>query len=113
MLSEISIEDYLLPPEAARNIGIDQETDPARYMRARASALHERLKFVMARAARGELDVGEDQLAPFRRAFRFESSVPQDPLLAGRKDAGGRLGRVRAASRSIARKRGLNRRSTE
>ena len=51
-----AFEDYLVPAEAARNIGIDRETDPTRYMKARASALHERLSFVMARAARGELD---------------------------------------------------------
>jgi hypothetical protein len=51
-----AFEDYLVPAEAARNIGIDRETDPTRYMKARASALHARLSFVMARAARGELD---------------------------------------------------------
>jgi TnpA family transposase len=51
-----AFEDYLLPAEAVRNVGIDQETDPTGYMKARASRLHERLNFVMARAARGELD---------------------------------------------------------
>jgi hypothetical protein len=51
-----AFEDYLLPAEAARNIGIDHESDPTRYMKARGSALHERLNFVMARAGRGELD---------------------------------------------------------
>ncbi len=49
-------EDYLLPAEAARHSGIGQETDPARFMKARAAALHERLNFVMARAAHRELD---------------------------------------------------------
>jgi len=51
-----AFEDYLLPADAARNVGIDQETDPNRYVSDRAAALHERLNFVMARAARGELD---------------------------------------------------------
>ena len=51
-----AFEDYLLPAEAARHVGVDQETDPNRYMSDRGAALHERLNFVMARAARGELD---------------------------------------------------------
>ena len=51
-----AFEDYLLPAEAGRNAGIGQETDANRFMHARAAALHERLNFVMARAARGELD---------------------------------------------------------
>jgi len=49
-----AFEDYLL--HAARNVGIDHEIDPTRYMKGRASALHERLNFVMVRAGRGELD---------------------------------------------------------
>src|SRR5215470_474829 len=51
-----AFENYLLPAEAARNVGIDQETDATRYMNDRAAALHDRLNFVMARAARGDLD---------------------------------------------------------
>src|SRR5208282_2548084 len=51
-----AFEDYLLPVEAGRNLGIGQDTDPAQFMKTRAAALHERLNFVMARAARGELD---------------------------------------------------------
>jgi len=51
-----AFEDYLLPAEAGRNVGIGQETDANRFMEGRAAALHERLNFVMARAARGDLD---------------------------------------------------------
>jgi hypothetical protein len=51
-----AFEEYLLPAEAARNVGVDQENDPNRYMSGRAAALHERLNFVMAQAARAELD---------------------------------------------------------
>jgi TnpA family transposase len=51
-----AFEDYLLPAEGLRNIGIGDETDPERYVASRATALHERLNFVAARAARGELD---------------------------------------------------------
>ena len=51
-----AFEDYLLPAEAARDIGIDGETDPGRYIATRTAALRERLTFVAERAARGELD---------------------------------------------------------
>ena len=51
-----AFEDYLLPATAARHVGIGQETDPERFMKARAKALHERLNYVMGRAGRGELD---------------------------------------------------------
>ena len=51
-----AFEDYLLPSEAARDIGIDGETDPGRYIASRTVALRERLTFVAERAARGELD---------------------------------------------------------
>ena len=51
-----AFEDYLVPAEVGRNLGIGQDTDPAQFMKTRAAALHERLNFVMARAARGELD---------------------------------------------------------
>ena len=49
-------EDYLLPAEATRDMGIDGETDPGRYIAARTAALRERLTFVADRVARGELD---------------------------------------------------------
>jgi hypothetical protein len=41
-----AFEDYLLPAAAARDTGIDGETDPARYVAGRAVTLHERLAFV-------------------------------------------------------------------
>jgi TnpA family transposase len=51
-----AFEDYLLPAEAARDTGIDGETDPGRYIASRTDALRERLSFVADRAGRGELD---------------------------------------------------------
>jgi TnpA family transposase len=51
-----AFEDYLLPVEAGRDVGIDGETDPGRYIASRTAALHERLTYVAARAGRGELD---------------------------------------------------------
>ena len=51
-----AFEDYLLPAEAMRDMGIDGETDPSRYIAARTAALRERLTFVADRAERGELD---------------------------------------------------------
>ncbi|MEA2962974.1 MAG: hypothetical protein QOI46_3072 [Alphaproteobacteria bacterium] len=51
-----AFEDYLLPAEVLQHVGIADETDPGRYVAKRATALHERLNFVAARAARGELD---------------------------------------------------------
>jgi TnpA family transposase len=51
-----AFEDYLLPAEAAENVGISGEIDPDRYVADRAATLHERLNFVAARAAWGELD---------------------------------------------------------
>jgi hypothetical protein len=51
-----AFEDYLLPAEATRDMGIDGETDPSRYIAARTAALRERLTFVADRAERGELD---------------------------------------------------------
>ena len=51
-----AFEDYLLPADAGPNLGIGQETDPARFMQLRAAKLHDQLNVVMARAARGELD---------------------------------------------------------
>jgi hypothetical protein len=64
-----AFEEYLLPAEAARNVGVDQENDPNRYMSGRAAALHDRLNFVMAQAARAELDgveIEEGRLATAR-----------------------------------------------
>jgi hypothetical protein len=51
-----AFEDYLLPAEAGRDVGIDGETDPGRYIASRTAALHERLTVVAERAGRGELD---------------------------------------------------------
>jgi len=51
-----AFEDYLLPAEAARDMGIDGETDPTRYIATRTAELGERLTLVAGRAARGELD---------------------------------------------------------
>ena len=51
-----AFEDYLLPAEAARDTGIDGETDPGRYVATRTETLRERLTLVAERAARGELD---------------------------------------------------------
>jgi len=51
-----AFEDYLLPAEAARDVGIDGETDPGRYISTRTAALCERLTVVGERAGRGELD---------------------------------------------------------
>ena len=55
-LATIAFEDYLLPAEATRDMGIDGETDPGRYIATRTAALRERLTFVADRVARGELD---------------------------------------------------------
>ena len=52
-----AFEDYLLPiNDTADTSRIDGETDPARYVATRGTLLHERLQFVAACAARGELD---------------------------------------------------------
>jgi TnpA family transposase len=88
-----AFEDYLLPAEAARNIGIDHETDPTRYMKARASALHERLKFVMARAERGELDGVEIEDGALYIA-RMKPAAPE-PARALAMRLNGMLPRVR------------------
>jgi TnpA family transposase len=71
-----AFEDYLLPAEAGRNAGIGQETDPTRFMKARAAALHERLNFVMARAAHGELDGVEIEDGALYIA-RMKPAVPE------------------------------------
>ena len=51
-----AFEDHLLPPEAPISGSIGGETEPSRYIAARADALHDRLVFVGACAGRGELD---------------------------------------------------------
>ena len=52
-----AFEDYLLPADALGAAdGIGGETDPARYVAARAGLLHEQLTYVASRAARQELD---------------------------------------------------------
>jgi TnpA family transposase len=71
-----AFEDYLLPAEAARHVGVDQEIDPNRYMSDRRAALHERLNFVMARAARGELDGVEIEEGNLYIA-RMKPAVPE------------------------------------
>jgi TnpA family transposase len=71
-----AFEDYLVSAEAARHSGIGQEADPARFMKAHATALHERLNFVMARAARGELDGVEIEDGTLYIA-RMKPAVPE------------------------------------
>ncbi len=51
-----ALENYLLPAEAARDLGIGGETDPGHYIATRTEMLRERLTFVAERAGRGELD---------------------------------------------------------
>jgi hypothetical protein len=43
-----AFEDYLLPAEALRDVTIEDEAGPERYIAGRAAALHERLNFVAA-----------------------------------------------------------------
>jgi len=71
-----AFEDYLLPAEAGRNVGIDQETDANRFMENRAAALHECLNLVMAQAARGELDGVEIEDGALYIA-RMKPAVPE------------------------------------
>ena len=71
-----AFEDYLLPAEAGRNLGIGQETDPALFMKARAATLHEQLNIVMARAARGDLD-GVDIEDGALYIARMKAAVPE------------------------------------
>jgi hypothetical protein len=87
-----AFETYLLPA-AATDTGIDGETDPDRYVAARADALHERLTFVAARAERGELDDVEIEDGKLYIA-RIKSVVPDAArLLANQLE--GLLPRVR------------------
>ncbi|MBS3025566.1 MULTISPECIES: Tn3 family transposase [Acidiphilium] len=51
-----AFETYLLPAGAGAATGIDGEADPDRYVASRAEMLRERLTFVAARAAQGDLD---------------------------------------------------------
>ena len=79
-----AFEDYLLPAEAPWHAGIGGETDPDRYLADRAAALHERLTFVAARAARGDLDGVEIEEGKLYIA-RTKPTVPEAArLLADR-----------------------------
>ncbi|HJU16759.1 MAG TPA: Tn3 family transposase [Stellaceae bacterium] len=71
-----AFEDYLLPAEAGRDRDIGQETDPTRFVEDRAAALRERLNFVMARAARGELD-GVEITDGALYIARMKAAVPE------------------------------------
>jgi TnpA family transposase len=84
-----AFEDYLLPAEAARNIGIDHETDPTRYMKTRASArspLHRR-----------RLDWIRRSLHP---SAHWQSRCRQGALLAAVLADGTNLGLARMADAS-------------
>ena len=81
-----AFEDYLLPaePAGASLVGIAGEIDPERYVAARAGLLHERLQFVAACAARGELDGVEIEDGSLYIA-RTKPTVPESArLMAGR-----------------------------
>ena len=81
-----AFEDYLLPAEPAgtTSSGIAGEADPVRYVAARAGLLHERLQFVAACAARGELDGVEIEDGSLYIA-RTKPTVPDAArLMAGR-----------------------------
>jgi hypothetical protein len=69
----------LLPAEASQNVGIGDEAEPDRYVAGRATALHERLGFVAARAARGALDGAEIEAGKLYIA-RSNVSVATDLL---------------------------------
>ena len=71
-----AFEDYLLPAEAGRNLGIAQETDPGQFIKAWAATLHEQLNIVMARAGRGELDGVEIEDGALYIA-RMKAAVPE------------------------------------
>ena len=67
-----AFEDYLLPAEAGRDIGVDGETDPGRYIASRTAALRERLNFVAEREGRGLItSYSQRHLAP-----RLGFSIP-------------------------------------
>ena len=70
-----AFEDYLLPAEAGRNLGIGQEIDPVQFMKDRAATLHEQLNVVMARAASRELDGVEIEAGALYIA-RMKAAVP-------------------------------------
>jgi len=81
-----AFEDYLLPAEPAGtpDRGIAGEADPDSYIAARAALLHERLQFVAACAARGELDGVEIEDGSLYIA-RTKPTVPDAArLMAGR-----------------------------
>jgi TnpA family transposase len=70
-----AFEDHLLPKGEARLVGIGGETDPTRYIAARAAVLHHQLTFVAGCAERGELDGVEIEEARLYIA-RMKPSVP-------------------------------------
>ncbi len=93
-----AFEDYLLPAEPAgmAAASLAGETDPERYLAARAGLLHERLQFVAACAERGELDGVEIEDGSLYIA-RTKPTVPDAArLMAGRLY--GMLPRVRVTA---------------
>jgi TnpA family transposase len=70
-----AFEDYLLPAEAGRNLGIGQEIDPSQYIKTQAAILHEQLNVVMRQAA-GELDGVEIEDGALYIA-RIKAAVPE------------------------------------
>jgi hypothetical protein len=84
-----AFEDYLLPAEAVRHVGIDRETDPGSYMKRRAGELHERLTFVMARADRDDLDGVEieDGKLYIARIKPVVPDVARDMAIRSERDA--------------------------
>ena len=79
-------EDYLLPaqPAGTARADIGGELHPQQYVAARTALLHERLQFVAACAARGELDGVEIEQGSLYVA-RIKPTVPDAArLLAGR-----------------------------
>ena len=70
-----AFEDHLLPPETPISASIGGETEPSRYLTARAAALHDRLVFVGACAGRRKLDGVEIEQGRLYIA-RIKPSVP-------------------------------------
>ena len=71
-----AFEDYLLPAEAGRNLGMGQEIDPSQFIKTRAAILHEQLNVVMRQAARAELDGVEIEDGALYIA-RMKAAVPE------------------------------------
>ena len=83
-----AFEDYLLPvDDTADGRGIDGETDPDRYVAARGALLHERLQFVAACAARGELDGVEIEAGKLYIARTKPTTPEAARLLAARLES--------------------------